>query len=249
MAILCNHNNTKFKATYGNSCKTGRHLSIKVETELQSYTITNIYAPNIPKKRKIFFQKLETCISDNTNNILGGDFNMVEDVPNDRAGGNPTTQHYGIEHIKNIKNRNNMIDIWRKQNPKKKEYTYFNNLADFKSRIDRFYLTTNIEINYKIKTQIIQNYLSDHRMIKLSIHKKNEKKRGPSYWKLNSSILENKEYKNKITSFWQKWQQRKPKYDDPTVWWDNGKQFIQGITKDFCTELKEKERKQLHLLN
>ena len=193
MAILCNHNNTKFKATYGNSCKTGRHLSIKVETELQSYTITNIYAPNIPKKRKNFFQKLETCISDNTNNILGGDFNMVEDVPNDRAGGNPTTQHYGIEHIKNIKNRNNMIDIWRKQNPKKKEYTYFNNLADFKSRIDRFYLTTNIEINYKIKTQIIQNYLSDHRMIKLSIHKKMKKKEDhhignstPVFWKIKN---------------------------------------------------------------
>ena len=38
-----------------------------------------------------------------------------------------------------------MIDIWQKQNPKKKEYTYFNGLADFKPRIDRFYLTSNVE--------------------------------------------------------------------------------------------------------
>ena len=44
---------------------------------------------------------------------------MVEGIPKDRAGGNQTTQHYSIEYINNIKN-NNMIDIWRKQNPPKK---------------------------------------------------------------------------------------------------------------------------------
>ena len=97
VAILCTKNKNKLKATYGNSCKAGRHLSIKIETEFQVYTITNIYAPSIPKKRKKFFQKLETHISNNPDNILGGDLNMVEDVPNDRAGGNPTTRHYGIE--------------------------------------------------------------------------------------------------------------------------------------------------------
>ena len=46
--ILCTNNKNKLKATYGNSCKAGRHLSIKIDTELQSYTIANIYAPNIP---------------------------------------------------------------------------------------------------------------------------------------------------------------------------------------------------------
>ena len=63
------------------------------------------------KEGKKNSQKLETYVSNNTNNIIGGDFNMVEDIPNDRASGNPTIQHYGIEHAKNIKNANNMIDI------------------------------------------------------------------------------------------------------------------------------------------
>ena len=48
------------------------------------------------------------------------DFNMVEDIPQDRGGGNPTTKHYGIEHLQNIKANNNMTDIWRKQHPAKK---------------------------------------------------------------------------------------------------------------------------------
>ena len=120
VAILCTNNQKKLKASYENSHKPGRHLSIKIEMESSSFIITNIYATNIPKKRKIFFQNLETFITNNNNNILGGDFNMVENIQKDRAGGNPTTQHYGLEYIKNIKENNNMIDIWRKQNPQKK---------------------------------------------------------------------------------------------------------------------------------
>ena len=41
---------------------------------------------------------------------------------------------------------------------------------------------------------------------------------------------------------------RKKKKKEPTVWWDNGKKFIQGITKDFCTTLKETKKKHLHQL-
>ena len=57
-----------------------------------------------------------------------------------------------------------------------REYTYFNDLAEFKSRIDRFYLSSNIEINVKIRAQITQNYLFDHRMISISIKKKKNRK-------------------------------------------------------------------------
>ena len=101
---------------------------------------------------------------------------------------------------------------------------------------------------FKTRTKIVQNYLSDHRMVQLGFYKKNEKTPGPSYWKLNSGILENKDYKNKINTFWKNWQVKKGKYPDPTVWWDNGKKVIQGLTEDYCTQLKETERKRLQQL-
>ena len=62
------------------------------------------------------------------------------------------------------------------KNLNKREYIYFNDLAEFKSRIDRFYLSSDIEINFKIRPQVTQNYLSDHRMISISIQQKNKKK-------------------------------------------------------------------------
>ena len=65
-----------------------------------TFRITNNDAPKIPRKR-IFFQKLETYTKNDTHNILGGDVNIVEDIPKDGAGGNPTTQHYWLEYMKN----------------------------------------------------------------------------------------------------------------------------------------------------
>ena len=47
--------------------------------------------------------------------------------------------------------------------------------------------------------------------------------------------------------FWQKWQQRKEKYQDINAWWDNRKN-IQDLTKDFCTDLKQTEKNHLHKL-
>ena len=130
-----------------------------------------------------------------------------------------------------------MIDIWQKQNPKKKEYTYFNGFADFKRRIDRFYLTSNIETYQNITTNIIQNYLSDHQIITINIHKKDEKKRS-IILETKFQYLGKKDYRNQILSIWQKFQERKLNYQDRTVWWGKGKRFIQSLTKDFCTELK-----------
>ena len=55
VAILCNNNKNKFNATYEHSDNAGRPVTIKIETETCTLKITNIYAPNISKKRKIFF--------------------------------------------------------------------------------------------------------------------------------------------------------------------------------------------------
>ena len=63
------------------------------------------------------------------------------------------------------------------KNSNKRESTYFNDLAEFISRIDRFYLSSGIEINFKIMAPITQNYLSDHRMISISIQNKKKKRK------------------------------------------------------------------------
>ena len=57
------------------------------------------------------------------------------------------------------------------------------------SQIDRIYATQNLKL-YNINT--ISNNLSDHDMISLIIQLKKQKPKGNGFWKLNTSILQQK---------------------------------------------------------
>ena len=241
VAILCKESKN-FKAEFENSDKAGRIISVTIETQKNKFQITNVYAPNIPLQRKTFFDKLKCYVTPKYEIILGGDLNMVENLTMDRQGGNPNRQHlYGLEELNKIKQNCNLIDIWRIQHTFQTKFTYENNVLDFKSRIDRFYIWRDAKKNFSIRSDIIPNNISDHSMICLSLKNITTNKRGPSYWKLNTSILQNKEYKQKIETFWQHWQNKKNRYPDQTKWWDMAKIYIQGITKDFCIDYKEKQ--------
>ena len=129
---------------------------------------------------------------------------MVKNLTMDRQGGNPNRQHqYGLEELNEIKQNCNLIDIWRTQNKFKMQFTYKNDILDFKSRINHFYNWIHAQTNFSIRSDIVPNTLSDHHMISLSLKNITTNKRGPSYWKLNASILQNKEYKQKIETFCQ----------------------------------------------
>ena len=135
---------------------------------------------------------------------MDGDCNIVKDLTIDRQGGNPNRQHqYGLEQLNEINQNCSLIDIWRTQNKFKMQFTYENNLLDFKSRIDRIYLWKHAGKIFSTLSDILPNTLSEHHLTCLSLKNITINKTGPSYWKLNTSILENKAYKQKIESFCQ----------------------------------------------
>ena len=72
----------------------------------------------------------------------------------------------GLNHLTQIKQTNNLIDIWRKENPDKRLFTYHNKNQLIHSRIDRIY----IHDKQKIKNvSIIPNSHSDHDAAKLTM--------------------------------------------------------------------------------
>ena len=73
--------------------------------------------------------------------------------------------------------------------------------------------------------QIIPFKYFDHDVVQIKIIQK-QQKRGPGYWKLNTSILKHDNYKNAIKKFWQDWQNQKQNCDTITQWWDVAKLYI-----------------------
>ena len=97
-------------------------------------------------------------------------------------------------------------------------YTYIHKIEEHKykynqsihSRIDRFYINK----NQKTKDiSIFPNNLSDHDGLKLNIQIKKTNSKGKGYWKLNTSILKQKEFQKIFQNFWQDWQKAFDKTD------------------------------------
>ena len=57
---------------------------------------------------------------------------------------------------------------------------------------------------------------------------------GPGLWKLNVSILEEREYFDVISDFWARWKYRKAVYSSLAKWWEDGKSKMKGLTISYC---------------
>ena len=101
-----------------------------------------------------------------------------------------------------------MTDIWQKQNPHKQFFTYHNKSQQIHSRIDPIYLLQNQKIN---NTSIILNNLSDHDAITVTLKIKKTNPKDQGYWKLNTSILQQKSFQKLFKQFWLDWQSQKKK--------------------------------------
>ena len=212
----------------------GRIISLTFLFENQTFNLVNVYAPTKNSKQRKSFKKLQKYIYKNNNIIVGGDFNMVEDLTLDRQGGTPNNTHLlGIEYVRKIKETNNLIDIWRKKNLNKKQFTYHNYDYSIHSRIDRIYVNKNQNIK---KIEIFPNSYSDHAGIIIKINIDKNKPRGKGIWKLNTSIIKHKTFKKLFQNFWQDWQQQKHKYNYINSWWETGKNHFKMFAMQFSKE-------------
>ena len=141
---------------------------------------------------------------------------MIEDFFLDKLGGNTSSIHLiGLEAITEIKNKYNLVDIWRKINPSKRLFTYHNPDKTIHTRLDRIYISKKI----KTKTCKIQpTSLSDHDGVSVTFQISEENPGGSGIWKMNTSVLKHKKFKEILQSFWEYWQKKKIEYENYNVW-------------------------------
>ena len=84
----------------------GRIISLTLTFENQNFQIINIYGPMKNSEKHTFYKERHKYITQEDNMILGGDFNMVEDLLLDRQGGNPNaTRTLGLNPLTKIKQK------------------------------------------------------------------------------------------------------------------------------------------------
>ena len=121
-------------------------MVIKGKLEDSTFTIVNIYAPNVDHCLRQFFENLqghllESGIRDKDNIIIGGDFNWSLNPCLDKQGGILVPQANVVSAIEGLQTTFNLHDIWRIKNLDVKSYTWSQKSPFVFCRLD-FWLTS-----------------------------------------------------------------------------------------------------------
>ena len=167
-------------------------ISVDLKLENATLKVINIYGPNIDSPW--FYENLNDLVKNNhlDYTIVCGDFNLVlnpnMDSHNYKAINNPRA----LARLLDMISEQNLKDTFRLLQPSTRRYTWRRKIPIKQARLDYFLCSDNLCDH--IKSSVIKpGYRSDHSIIELKIILCNFK-RGRGTWKLNCSLLENKEY-------------------------------------------------------
>lgn len=139
----------------------------------------------------------------------------------------------------------NLIDIWRKNWPDKRQFTWRQVSLGIASRLD--YWLVNRELKTLIQsTDIRPSIKSDHNAISLKL-KTGSNENGPGYWKFNASLCNDSKYKDCIRNVIKRSLEYSKKQGySKQITWENCKADIKQNTIQFCKKkLKKSELVQL----
>ena len=260
VAILVNPRLKREGISYSNELidSNGRYIKIIVNIDGTLYRLVCIYAPPNDKARarvKFFIDLNNNILNDefDCETIMGGDYNCTLNADMDRFNCVCKNNDLGQIDLFRLIHTHELEDIYRRRFPYTREYTWYGQGKS--SRID--YWLTSKSLNSQI--QEVSNChapRTDHRMITLKL-RTNDVKRGKGIWKLNTSILFDHEYKQKVKDFWNSWRNKKQRYPNIGMWWDVGKIGIKELSLQYSTvksieqkaELEDVEIEINHLRN
>jgi len=201
-------------------------------------TLCSIYAPDTPGERPDFFEFLKSELVNFRPRgplILGGDFNFVINPTSDRVGENIYRPQFirGRDEFYDIINLFDLFDPFRVrqggQQGGQREYTWSNNAGSIRSRLDRFYAPLDSEM---AEIKHLNSNLSDHRPVQLKFQSRKQE-RGQGCWKLNTLVLEEWEYRDRVEGALAAAKYRKD-HVQLDEWWDEIKAQIAEISKSYC---------------
>ena len=145
----------------------------------------------------------------------------------DKLGENPTAGTIGTEELRDSIDQNNLTDIWRKQHPQDRIYTWSTKDFKVRSKLDRWYIP--IDRSDRAQSCIRACPLSDHSAAEITIELAATKRRGKGAWKINNSILDDRAFQREIQHVYNFWKSRKQEYANNLDWWDEVKTHFKEV--------------------
>ena len=211
----------------------GRYILLEATIQDSPFLLLNIYAPNKCSEQCDFFKtisevlKSSFTISDYSV-IVGGDFNVIFDQELDGSGGLKKTKD-SVKVLEDICLEHDLLDIWRVRHPKEKRFTWRQKTPIIQRRLD-FWLISDVLQDDVVSVDIKPSIKSDHSAITLLINGVDDSERGPSFWKFNSTLVNDSDYRFLLDENIKNWLEEFKEVVDKRVLWDLLKYKIRQLT-------------------
>ena len=226
--------------------KNGRSIILDIKLDNQNLVLANVYAPNDISQQIKFYQDLNQTLRgfSECNLIIGGDFNCAL-TPKDRKNVKQrSNKHTVINEIENLCSNFALTDIWRELNPQALSFTWHDKAFKSQSRLDFFLITADL-VDLTKESNIMHTPFSDHSAIMLNIQSVDQRKKsGPGFWKFNASLLEDKEYVEKMCVNIPALIEKYKDVTDLGLKWDVIKMEIRGFTLQYSKRRARSEKDQ-----
>ena len=107
-----------------------------------------------------------------------------------------------IDNIQCLQSELDLIDIWRIKNPQTRCYTWSQSWPQIFCRLDYWLISNNLSTE---STDITPAIKTDHAAIQLVLKDSHQSVKGPGYWKMNVSLLEDENYLNELKNNLPQW--------------------------------------------
>ena len=152
--------------------------------------------------------------------------------------------HTVINEIENLCSNFALTDIWRELNPQALSFTWHDKAFKSQSRLDFFLITADL-VDLTKESNIMHTPFSDHSAIMLNIQSVDQRKKsGPGFWKFNASLLEDKEYVEKMCVNIPALIEKYKDVTDLGLKWDVIKMEIRGFTLQYSKRRARSEKDQ-----
>ena len=234
----------------------GRFVQALVDFGDDQLSFISLYAPNRNPERNAFFASLTGLIDLTRPVFVAGDFNSVLDNLLDRkrrpsfAGGESARQQESGPALQSLLSFSQTYPLWRTMHPGRIAYSWSHASGTFASRIDMIWAPTSFSDLVR-ECEYFPSFLSDHQYLLVKCSLRDHIATGPGVWKFNTSLLQDTDYCNLVTSFWSFWQTMSNHSDFASQldWWDQGKFYLREITRSFSQAKAVRERRRKTFLH
>ena len=219
----------------------GRLFNVRLKKAEKNVNLSVFYGPQWAKMKKDeiinTINKFHENHDPHDNNIILGDFNFAEF---DEDKGKKMDQRDKLikPYWDDFLSKNAVIDPFRVQCPKRKIFSF--SAAQGKSRGDRVYVNEDSIAAVNKLRYINTPFLTAHKI--MTFDWQEDKKIGPSPWKMNSSVIHDSLYVTEIEEIFQELEALQ--IPNPVEWWDLFIMVVQGTTMSY-TKRKAKIKNSL----